>query len=357
MVSQRFIAKNLQKRSWLSWCLYPLSLLWTLIHVVRRWLHLKILSLPRVKGITVISVGNLISGGSGRTPLVIFLARYLSEKGQKVAVCIRGYKGLYEENTTIISDITGLLPEAENAGDEAQLLTEKLPGIPVVVGKNRFVSVQMIRKRFPDISVVILDDAFQNFTIQHDLDFLIFDSWGGIGNGFTIPAGLLREPLSAAKFADCLVANGEAPIPLTGKPILRTGYQLESIYNAFNEIIPIDSLEGKQVLAVSGIGQPRSFEKTIREAGGIVQNHLAFTDHHAYSQKNISEIRRKLAASSVVCVTEKDWVKLRKLDLKGIPFYVLHVGFQITDKIKLDKLLNVSLCGKLKDARIDVKNE
>ena len=155
-----------------------------------------------------------MSGGTGKTPFTIFLAKYLQQKGFKIAVSHRGYKGDFENTNILISDAHKVFEEAKNAGDESYLLALKLNGIPVIVGSNRQISIRILEKRYPELDYIILDDSFQKHSIKKDFEFVIFKSTIGIGNGFVLPAGFLRESLKALKFADYFVINGRKNIEL-----------------------------------------------------------------------------------------------------------------------------------------------
>nr|HPR18421.1 tetraacyldisaccharide 4'-kinase [Candidatus Cloacimonadota bacterium] len=280
---QKMIEQNLYKKSVLSWLLLPFSLLYAVVLILRRKLHSDGFR-SRCK---IISVGNIVSGGSGKTPVTIFLAKHLQNAGRKVAVSHRGYKGKFEHENKLISDENQIFDFAPDAGDEAFLLASKLPGIPVIAGRDRGKSIQILEEKYPQLEYIILDDSFQHLRVQHDLDFVIFNAIGGIGNGFVLPAGILREPLSALKFAEYIVWNGEGEIPLKiqkyKKPVLRGSYRIKRISDPKGkEIQPA----GKCAL-LSGIGLPKSFENTIHRAGIDFEKHFRFPDHYDFQNPDI----------------------------------------------------------------------
>ncbi|MBC8415369.1 MAG: tetraacyldisaccharide 4'-kinase [Candidatus Cloacimonetes bacterium] len=324
---QNIIENHLYKRSLLSYLLWPISFKYSLILKLRRLLA----NQGYRSKCKIISVGNIVSGGSGKTPLTIFLAKHLTEKGFNVAVSHRGYKGKFEHKNKLISDHSDVFDSARDAGDEAFLLATKLPGIPVITGRNRKRSIQILEEKYPDLGYIILDDSFQHLKVFHDLDFVIFNEIGGIGNGFVLPAGILREPLSALKFADYIVFNGKGEIPWLllkyNKPILRGGYKVNRFYDTDgNDITPV----GKIAL-LSAIGLPRSFEKTIKEAGLFYEKHYRFPDHYDFKDKAIlQKIETELKKEKIdyLLITEKDFAKLRFIE-HNLPLVVVEVEFKL----------------------------
>jgi len=339
---QNFIERHLKRKSLLSMTLYPLSLIFTLIQVFRR----KLYKFRKVyhSNLKVISVGNITAGGTGKTPFTIFLAQKMKAAGIKVAVSHRGYKGNFENENQIISDNDGLKAEAFDAGDEALLLAEKLIGIPVIAGKNRTKSLQILTSEFPELEVVILDDSFQHLKVKHDHDFVIFNQAGGIGNGFLLPAGILREPLSALKYADTIIYNGEGDIPqYLNKYQTRVlqGHYLPSGLFINNETeIDINQIKKAKLMLASGIGNPASFENTLHEMGLKWLEHIIYPDHYHYDQTVILKLNEqlKLNKPDYLLTTEKDYTKLRKAEIR-CPIVVLRIKFQLDKDQDIIKLL------------------
>lgn len=322
---QNLIENHLYKRSLLSYLLWPISFKYSLILKLRR-----ILTKQGYKSkCKIISVGNIVSGGSGKTPFTIFLTNHLRDKGFKVAVSHRGYKGKFEQENKLISDRKEVFDFAQDAGDEAFLLATKLNGIPVIVGKNRRLSINILEQKFSDLDYIILDDSFQHLKVFHNLDFVVFNEIGGIGNGFVLPAGILREPLSALKFADYIVINGEGNIPgklkKYNKPILLGGYTIKRFYDVDGNDIKIS---GRKSL-LSGIGLPRSFENTIRKSGISYEKHFCFPDHYDFKDKTIlQKIKYELKKGKIdhLLITEKDFAKLQFIE-HNLPLVVVEVEF------------------------------
>jgi len=330
---QKMIEQNLYRKSLLSYLLWPLSIIYSLILILRRKIHPSGYQ-SRCK---IISVGNIVSGGSGKTPVTIFLAKHLQKLGKKVAVSHRGYKGKFENKNKLISDENKVFDFAKDAGDETYLLATKFIGIPVIAGRNRKKSIQILEEKYPDLDYIILDDSFQHLKIQHDLDFVIFNAIGGIGNGFVLPAGILREPLGALKYADYIVFNGTCEIPDKIKkydiPILKGGYKIKQISDIEGNLI---NPEGKLAL-LSGIGLPRSFENTIHQTGLSFEKHFRFPDHYDFKDKEIIKqisANVKLEKINYLLTTEKDFAKLRFIE-HDLPLVIVEVEFELENAEEL----------------------
>jgi len=339
MKLQNFIEKNLYDRTLISCLLYPISLKYAFCQWLRRKVYLIFPSLSYKSKIKIISIGNIVSGGSGKTPFTIFLAKYLSEKGYKIVVSHRGYKGKFEHQNKLISDRNEVFDFAEDAGDEAFLLSTKLNGIPVIVGKNRRLSIKILEHKFPDLDYIILDDSFQHLKVKHDLDFVIFNEIGGIGNGFVLPAGILREPLSALKFADYIIFNGYREIPEKlqkyNKPTLKGNYQIIKFYDLKKNNIFLETLKKHNIALLSGIGQPKSFERTIINFGLKFEEHFRFLDHYDFKKKSIFiDLHKKMKKNKIdyLLTTEKDFVKLQFIENFNLPLVVVEIEFQLDKK-------------------------
>ncbi len=278
--------------------------------------------------VLTISIGNITAGGTGKTPTTMLIARLLYDKGYQVGVSHRGYKGIFEKEIKLISNTKEIFPEARLAGDEAFLLAEKLPGIPVVVGKERQAAIRLLKKEFPALDYVILDDSFQHLAVAHDFDFLVFNSMGGgVGNGFIFPAGILRESLSACNYASAIIINGDTvPEALTvfKKPIFMCEYQLTGVL-VDNRIMDKEELISRQLGLLSGIGLPASYEKTMSNYGLTWEHHYVLPDHYAYNGvgflAGLASDMQVRGIDMLIC-TEKDYAKLRFL----APDFVLGVA-------------------------------
>ena len=286
----------------------------------------------------IISIGNLLVGGSGKTPFTIFLARQLQSMGYRVAVSHRGYKGSFENRTTLISNYEKCFPHADEAGDEPQLLAKKLPGVPIVVGRKRKEAIQYLEKNFPDLDFIVLDDSFQHLKVIHDFDFLLFNHVAGIGNGWILPAGALREPLHLVKRADCIVFNGsknQIPAQLSEMrdDLLTLRFSVDRFYRGGEQDISLDFIKDKRVALLSAIGKPESFEETIKQADIEFTTHYIYPDHFCFS--NVDNLKRVIEGKGeiydFIITTEKDYTKLK--NFKDIlPLLVMSIECVPTDE-------------------------
>ncbi|HNX00947.1 MAG TPA: tetraacyldisaccharide 4'-kinase [Candidatus Cloacimonadota bacterium] len=333
MDKQNIISKNLYQRSFLSYILLPLSLLNIAIQFSHRMIYRFFPSRIFFSPIPVISIGNIVSGGSGKTPFTVVMANYLTNAGKKVAVSHRDYKGQFETGNQFISDRQGILPELSYAGDEAALLAEKLPGIPVIAGRNRRKSIKMLAERYKDLDYIILDDSFQHLKVHHDKDFVIFNSKAGYGNGFVLPSGILREPLSSLQYTDFIVWNGNDPVPpricSINKPIIQGTTQCTGLKDMSGNRFDLSMLKNKKLVLLSGIGYPLGFEDTIKSLGLQFPKHYALPDHYQYTDDRfLAELADAVSAGAFdfIITTEKDYVKLRKTG-KNLPLLIVEIEF------------------------------
>ena len=317
----RFIIKQWEKNNLITLLLLPFAFFYGFLQRLRRFFYGIGLFPGYRSSATVISVGNITVGGSGKTPFTIFLAKFLQENGLSVVVSHRGYKGEYENTIKLISQNKEQKLMAKYAGDEAQVLLRNLPQTPIIIGKNRKEAVKLAEKKFkPDF--IILDDSFQHLKLEHDYDFLLFKADDPLGNGAVLPAGRLREPISSLAYADFFVFNnaGElnkipAKIAKFSKPIIYSSYKISHFINyKFKMKVFAQALQNKRIFLLSAIGNPKSFENSIKELGINFISHFAFIDHYSFADKE--ELERVLAGASkqnidYIITTEKDYVKLR----------------------------------------------
>ncbi len=304
----------------------------------------------------MVSIGNIVSGGSGKTPFTIHLAGSLQAAGYKVGISHRGYKGRLENTPTLISDRNGILFGVEEAGDEAQLIANRLPGIPVVVGKRRAAAVSLLLAHYPDLEAVLLDDAFQHLSIARDLDMVCFDAETGCGNGRLLPAGYLREPLSALNAASMLAVIHKRPCSWAEanggcwagfpQPLVHCKLQARDGITAEGEVEQTSSLKGEKLLLISGIADPDSFEETVKALGLDWLHHFRFADHHAFS--NSEEVRRmkrlaqKYGVGKLLC-TEKDLAKLARHKELRDGLVALRMDLVCEEEDSLMRLLKMKL--------------
>ncbi len=265
----------------------------------------------------VVSVGNLVMGGAGKTPHVIHLARWLAGQGRRVGVLSRGY-GRKSRGVRWVSDGEGPTIAAVEGGDEPVLIARSLPGIPVVVGESRAAAGRELLSRRP-VDVFLLDDGFQHLSLRRDVDLLLVECGGGLGNRRTAPLGPLREPPSHARFADALVIT-KCPDAESGARTARSVPFPSGRPKAFSRLSPggivgrdgLPSREaavGDAVFGFSGVARNAQFRDTLAAAGFRVDGFLSFPDHHAYSRGDLERIAREAAGLPAI-TTEKDMVRL-----------------------------------------------
>lgn len=303
----------------------------------------------RKLGRPVVSVGNLTLGGTGKTPMVAFLARYFLSRGKRVAVLSRGYGGSCHGTTHIVSDGREIALSAAEAGDEPYLLAATMPGLMVVIGPDRYRAGKLAEERLqPDI--FILDDGFQHQRLRRDLDILLLDCEKPYGkNGLIFPAGQLREPPSAARRADIVIhtrCTGTAPATETGRPSCLAYHHLSGIaIPGSGERQPFSFVDGKRILAFAGIASPAGFFDALEAAGVRLIATLAFDDHVAYGEEEIAALvrLRDASRSSLLLTTEKDAVKLEPWRERLGTLYAVPLEIRFHDDLplmeRLEKLL------------------
>lgn len=278
-----------------------------------RWGILRAETLPR----PVISVGNLTVGGSGKTPHVQFLASWMTRVGLKPAVLSRGY-GRKSRGIVWVSRGEGPIVSPESGGDEPVLLAARLPGVPVLVGKNRAEAGRECL-RGSDVDVFLLDDGFQHLPLRRDADVLLVDAGRGLGNRRTLPFGRLREAAGAAQHADALVITrcadlaeaektaADVPIP-PGRPRAFSRMVPRSLVDRTGSELPLPP-PGTEVAAFCGLADNDQFAETLRASGLILRKFLGYRDHHPYRPSDIGRIAGA-AGGLPVLTTEKDLVRL-----------------------------------------------
>lgn len=291
----------------------------------------------------VISIGNLTTGGTGKTPVAIAVAGFLRKKGIKAVVVSRGYKRT-TSGILSVSDGKSVFLTPEEAGDEPYLMAKRLKGVPVVVGGDRVAAgLYAIRAFKPEI--IILDDAFQHLRIKRDLDIALVDGKDGFGNGFLLPRGILREPLQGIKRADAVFVKGgirDDYLAKRFKTIKAPCFVFNLVPTGLVNIsgdkdIGLECLKGKKVLAFAGLANPDSFLAAIENLGGKLNCALRFPDHHWFTQKDMDEIKKQGSDVELIVTTEKDAVRIRQGH--GMDIYALRVDAVAEDKDAFKKTL------------------
>ena len=287
----------------------------------------------------VISVGNIMAGGTGKTPMAVYLADMLTGSGKKPVVISRGYKGSLKHRAAIVSDGTRLFLDACAAGDEPYMMA-CLKRFPVVVGKDRYWAGCLALDQL-DVDVVVLDDGFQHMQLQRDLDLVLMDHDFPLGNGRILPAGRLREPAAQALArADAVILTRcpETPEVLSHPvsalapdlSVFHSRHQpfLAGVYPAGSRNSPShlitqkksetpilsDTLKGVSAVLFSGIADNLAFSRTIQGFGANILDHLEFEDHYRYKRADILQIQHQALAlkADMLLTTQKDWARLDK---------------------------------------------
>jgi tetraacyldisaccharide 4'-kinase len=292
---------------------------------------------------SVISIGNITVGGTGKTPTVIFLAEYLKGKGKRVAVLSRGY-GRATKGTLVVSDGNGPNVSWEESGDEPFLMAKKLNQIPVVVDEDRFRGGMFIMQKFnPDI--ILLDDAFQHRAIERDLDLVLVNSGDKSFDHKLLPYGLLREPWMNINRGDAVIltkTNLKKPKPFLIRKIKESRLPIlhSTTHASLSTLSPEkpDSIKRKKVFIVSAIGDSSGFNQTVKNLGCDIVGEKIFPDHFKYSQSDWKNTESLSAQVDYIITTEKDWVKIEHFSFTK-PVIVVGIKIKIQPGKKLERLL------------------
>ncbi len=336
------------KRS-LGWLrlLWPLSILYSLIARARAWCYAHGIFRKRKLPGTVIGVGNLTVGGTGKTPMVLAIAEHLAEEGKHAAILTRGYRGTTDAGSSGV-------PQS----DEVALLRERLAGkVQLGVGADRYKSGMVLAKH--GIDWFVLDDGFQHLKLSRHADIVLVDATDPFGGGMVLPAGRLREPLRALRRADIVVITRsvQASSPAiesiirrhTCSPIFHATTCLESVLRIprLEVALPQKDWQKARFLAFCGIGNPAAFFEDLRNWGFQVVRQRNFMDHHAYTAGEAAELEQAAAncgADALLC-TEKDVWNLRNVQFTALPVYCCRISLYlpesfwtaVTDAVRLKK--------------------
>lgn len=297
----------------------------------KNWLYDKNIIKSTAVSARVISIGNLTTGGVGKTPVVAQLARYFVSKNEKVCILSRGYGGsLSNKKVNVISDGINLFHNAKEAGDEPYWLAVNLDGCAVITCKNRVKSAEFAIKEL-GVTTIILDDGFQYRKLKRDLNVLLVDSEKMFGNEKLLPQGPLREGLEGFERVDKILVvskntnhtRAEKYAKILGKKLKKQVFvcktEPEYVYN----IKSGEHLEqGEEVFALSAIGQPEQFYNFVEKDYKIIDK-ITFDDHHSYSYDDVKDIKGKIVT------TEKDAVKLAAFDCDNVYAMKLKTDFDV----------------------------
>ena len=293
----------------------------------------------RRAGCRVVSVGNLTVGGTGKTPMVVWLAEFLQSEGWRVAVVSRGYGGTCGRRLCVVSDGNRIVADIRLSGDEPQLLARRLAQVPILCSAHRSRAVDAAVEQF-GIQAVILDDGFQHRWLARDLDLVLLDARTPFGNGWLFPRGPLREPPSALRRAHALVLSrfdGSPPAEANrerlarcwpDKVIVTAGYRPVRLFEAATgRERPLGFLSGVRAAAFAGIARPEAFFRTLEDLGVRLVYSCALPDHHPLSPPLLRNLVQRAAAkeSELWLTTEKDWVRLPAKRSPAMDLWVLGI--------------------------------
>ena len=291
----------------------------------------------------VVSVGNLRVGGSGKTPVVEYIARLLLERGERPAILTRGYgRRVARDGVTVVSDGTSMLADLDEAGDEPLMLARALPGVRVLVGADRYVSGLLAERRF-GATVHVLDDGFQHLELAREVDLLLVAE--DDLQDRPLPAGRLRERISAAAAADAalITAGYDTAAERIGRafgisPVFRVTRTIGAPRRVAGARDSVVVPSGSPVFVVTGIARPDRFVADILSVGWEICGMIEFRDHHPFTARDVRRMafEAEAAKSALVLTTEKDAVRLAACDLGDLPIasVPLVVGIEPADMFR-----------------------
>lgn len=283
-----------QKQTLINYLFLPLSGLFYVLTAIRRLAYRRGWLASAAAPVPVIVVGNINVGGAGKTPLVIALGKLLAENGIRYAVISKGYGGHYDNPTVVEANHSAAL-----VGDEP-LLIKLACDCPVVVAKSRITAAKLAAKTFPDIQVILTDDGLQHYALQRETELCVVNHQVGLGNGWVLPAGGLREPPSRLNTVDFVVHNGNPAANYHYILAERGWYHIHSGKQRYPDEF---SAQASDNVALSGIAHPQLFFQRLTEQG-IAAECLALPDHYAITAADLPQDKTLL-------MTEKDWVKAK----------------------------------------------
>jgi len=333
--------------------LIPVSVIYSFIVTIRNKLY--DIGIFKSKKISkpVISIGNISTGGTGKTPLTIHIAKYLLDRNVIVGIISRGYKRKSKE-IIIVSDGENINRNVWESGDELIMISEELINkyknkFCIAAGADRIEAGELLINKFnPDI--IILDDGFQHRRINRDLDIVIIDAAdylvNAINNIFTLPSGNLRESFANTGRADLIVQNNKADstdelsfLSYKNSSILQMRYKTEYFIDNKNSILEKTENSVKKAIVFSGIANDDSFLKMIKEEGIEIISNKKFSDHYEYKDEDIEYLSSQIKAGMIFITTEKDFVKVKQFSdfINKYPVYFLKIKIEIS---KNENLLN-----------------
>lgn len=289
-----------QTRDWLACLLWPMSILFWLIQALRRMLYATGIYKTEMLPVPVIVVGNIFVGGTGKTPLVIWLVAQLRAHGFVPGVISRGYGN----NTDAVQAVTAQM-SAQLAGDEPLLIAKKT-SVPLMVGRNRVAAARALLSAHPQVNVIVSDDGLQHYALGRTIEIQLSDTRGH-GNGWLLPAGPLREP--ASRQSDFYVINGAQAVAKNSFGMQLRSTHAERLTDRNQHITWAELAAKKNIAASAGIGNPQRFFDMLRAQGITLDTVQALPDHFDFAVNPYGKI-----AADIILITEKDAVKCASID-------------------------------------------
>ncbi|MEX1349595.1 MAG: tetraacyldisaccharide 4'-kinase [Desulfobacterales bacterium] len=335
--------------------LYMMSLFYGFGQMLREFTYRRRLLPSHQLPCKVICIGNLTVGGTGKTPMTMYVAQEIKRLGYNTAIVSRGYRGGAEGRGGIVSDGQSIHMGPEQAGDEPFMIARGLSGIPVIVGKNRYAAGMLAVNEFHS-DVIVLDDGFQHLRLKRDIDLVLLDGKHPFGNSHLLPRGTLREPISslvrgnACILTRCRTDRNDAATPQI--ELLKTLLPQDRIFTSVhvpyfyaiksgepisnngtinpNSGLDIGNLIEEPILGFSGIARNADFQHTALDHGFNAKGFLEFSDHHRYTTEDLNYIQSKSedAAARYLITTEKDLVRLSPRN--PFPLMLIVVGVKVS---------------------------
>lgn len=357
-------------RAWAMRCLLRvLSLFFLIVVKLRILLYRRRLKTVHYLGTLVVSVGNITTGGTGKTPVVELLSRTLAERGRKVSILSRGYKSAdlekpqhwFDAKGNAVDNLPKIASDGKTrylgplyAGDEPYMLARNLDDVAVLVDKDRVKSGVFAIEQL-DSDTLVLDDGLQYMKLKHEIDIVLVDCGSPFGTGALLPRGTLREPRGSLKRASYIILTKSG-----GKPqdalireirkynsvadIIVTDHGAKYLENIFTkERKPLSFLNDKWVACLSGIARPESFESIVESLGAHVEIRRRYPDHYWFDQADLEAFVQRCAdrAMDMIVTTEKDAVRFLKPDEMDVPIYFLRVEIEILQgREHWDRMIN-----------------
>ena len=347
------------------WWLIQLSKIYEIILKTRSFLYQKDILKSKTVPCYVISIGNITTGGTGKTPMTIYMVKLIQKMGYKVAVVSRGYKGTFEKKGGVVSDGKKVLCKQIEAGDESFMLANCLDA-PVVVGQNRYKACITAYKKFL-IDVIVLDDAFQHLKLKRNFNIVLLDHTRPFGNGNILPAGTLREGIHALNRGDMFILTrsdrkqdlitikqtkclndkiGNKPVLKSTHKICISNFIKKNTYLKLNTLqnkikYDLQSFKNKRCFLFSGLADNKQFQKSVIALGINIVNHLEFPDHYTYTIKDFNHICKmvKESSSKVLLTTEKDFARISWEIILPVDLIIVDVKIAIENSNHIKKYL------------------